>query len=64
MQEPFQIGKLFGLKTYQHVPVGVKSARISQHFKSSLGGIFTLFPDADKAIILEEDLDVSPDFFR
>lgn len=62
-EEPYQIGKLFGLKTYQHVPVGVRNARISQHYKSSLGGIFTFFPDADKAIVLEEDLDVSPDFF-
>lgn len=46
----------------QHTPIGVKNARISQHYKASLTATFNLFPDAEYAIVLEEDLDVSPDF--
>ena len=39
------------------------SGRISQHYKISLSAIFSMFPLATHAIVLEEDLDVSPDFF-
>lgn len=42
----------------------VKNARIAQHYKASLTATFNIFPAARYAIILEEDLDVSPDFFR
>lgn len=62
-EEPYEVARLFGLRAYHHVPVGVKNTRISQHYKSSLGAIFTIFMNADKVIVLEEDLDVSPDFF-
>ncbi|XP_013781473.2 protein O-linked-mannose beta-1,2-N-acetylglucosaminyltransferase 1-like [Limulus polyphemus] len=48
---------------FQHTPIGLKNARISQHYKASLTASFNLFPDAKYAIIIEEDLDVSPDFF-
>lgn len=62
--EPLQVTKLFGLRGIQHTPIGVKNARISQHYKASLTATFSLFPKAKYAIVLEEDLDVSPDFFR
>lgn len=62
-EEPLEVAKLFGLRGIQHTPIGVKNARISQHYKASLTATFNLFPDAQYAIILEEDLDVSPDFF-
>ncbi|XP_039261813.2 protein O-linked-mannose beta-1,2-N-acetylglucosaminyltransferase 1-like [Styela clava] len=62
-EEPYEIARLFNIRVIQHVPVGVKNARISQHYKSSLSAMFTLFPQAEEIIILEEDLDVSPDFF-
>ena len=61
--EPLAVAKLFGLRGVQHAPVGQRNARISQHYKASLGATFQLFPRAQYAIVLEEDLDVSPDFF-
>jgi len=60
---PLEVTKLFGLRGIQHTPIGVKNARISQHYKASLTATFNIFPDAKYAIIIEEDLDVSPDFF-
>ncbi|KAB7507424.1 Protein O-linked-mannose beta-1,2-N-acetylglucosaminyltransferase 1 [Armadillidium nasatum] len=62
-EEPLAVTKLFGLRGIQHTPLGVKNARISQHYKASLTATFNIFPSAKYAIILEEDLDVSPDFF-
>lgn len=62
-EEPLEISKLFGLRGIQHTPIGNKNGRISQHYKSSLTATFNLYPDSKYAIILEEDLDVSPDFF-
>ena len=35
--------KLFGLHGVQHTPLGVKNARISQHYKSSLTATFNRF---------------------
>jgi beta-1,2-N-acetylglucosaminyltransferase len=63
-EEPLEVTKLFGLRGIQHTPIGVANARISQHYKASLTATFNLFPDAKYAIVLEEDLDVSPDFFQ
>ncbi|XP_063220373.1 protein O-linked-mannose beta-1,2-N-acetylglucosaminyltransferase 1-like isoform X2 [Bacillus rossius redtenbacheri] len=61
--EPLEVTKLFGLRGIQHAPIGVKNARISQHYKASLTATFNIYPLAKYAIIIEEDLDVSPDFF-
>lgn len=63
-EEPLEVTKLFGLRGIQHTPIGVKNARISQHYKASLTATFNIFPTAQYAIVLEEDLDVSQDFFR
>ncbi|CAH1773117.1 unnamed protein product [Owenia fusiformis] len=60
---PLEVAKLFGIRGIQHTPIGIKNARISQHYKASLTATFNLYPDAKYAIILEEDLDVSPDIF-
>ena len=62
-EEPLAVAKLFGLRGIQHTPIGVKNARISQHYKASLKATFNIYPKAQFAIILEEDLEVSPDFF-
>ncbi|ODM98945.1 Protein O-linked-mannose beta-1,2-N-acetylglucosaminyltransferase 1, partial [Orchesella cincta] len=62
-QEPMAVSKLFGLRGIQHTPLGQRNARISQHYKASLTATFNIFPNAKYAIIVEEDLDVSPDFF-
>ncbi|KAK7101018.1 protein O-linked-mannose beta-1,2-N-acetylglucosaminyltransferase 1-like [Littorina saxatilis] len=63
-EEPLAVTKLFGLRGIQHTPLGVKNARISQHYKASLTATFNLYPEAQFAIVIEEDLDVSPDFFN
>ncbi|XP_056115136.1 protein O-linked-mannose beta-1,2-N-acetylglucosaminyltransferase 1 [Rhinichthys klamathensis goyatoka] len=62
-EEPMDVVDLFGLKGVQHTPISIKNARVSQHYKASLTATFNLHPDADFAIVLEEDLDISIDFF-
>jgi len=62
-EEPLAVSRLFNLRGIHHTPLGSKNARISQHYKAALTATFNLYPNADYAIILEEDLDVSPDFF-
>ncbi|XP_051568692.1 protein O-linked-mannose beta-1,2-N-acetylglucosaminyltransferase 1-like [Myxocyprinus asiaticus] len=62
-EEPMDVVELFGLKGVQHTPISIKNARVSQHYKASLTATFSLHPDADFAIVLEEDLDISIDFF-
>lgn len=63
-EEPLYITKLFGIRGVQHMPIGKKNARVSQHYKASIRSTFKHFPNAKYVIMLEEDLDVSPDFFR
>ncbi|MBN3302274.1 PMGT1 acetylglucosaminyltransferase, partial [Amia calva] len=62
-EEPMDVVELFGLKGVQHTPISIKNARVSQHYKASLTASFNLHPDAKFAIVLEEDLDISIDFF-
>nr|XP_002128274.1 protein O-linked-mannose beta-1,2-N-acetylglucosaminyltransferase 1 [Ciona intestinalis] len=62
-EETMEVSRLFGVKGIYHTPSGVKSSRISQHYRSSLSATFDLNPDAEFMIIIEEDLDVAPDFF-
>ncbi|XP_029939770.1 protein O-linked-mannose beta-1,2-N-acetylglucosaminyltransferase 1 isoform X1 [Salarias fasciatus] len=62
-EEPMDVVELFGLRGVQHTPISIKNARVSQHYKASLTATFNLHPDANYAIVLEEDLDVSVDFF-
>lgn len=61
--EPKAVAELFDVKAVQQQPKSSRNGRISQHYKASLTAIFDLYPDAEYAIIVEEDLDVSPDFF-
>lgn len=62
-EEPLAVAKLFGLRGIQHTPLGTRNSRISQHYRASLTATFNIYPNAKYAIVLEEDLDVSPDFF-
>ncbi|XP_020385883.2 protein O-linked-mannose beta-1,2-N-acetylglucosaminyltransferase 1 [Rhincodon typus] len=62
-EEPMDVVELFGLKGIQHTPISIKNARVSQHYKASLTATFNLHPDAKFAVVLEEDLDISVDFF-
>lgn len=60
-EEPLMVSKLFDLRVIQHTPYAHRGARISHHYKTSLTKTFQLFPDAQFAIIFEEDLDVARD---
>lgn len=44
LQEPLEVTRLFDLRGVHHTPVGVKNARISQHYKASLTAAFNFFP--------------------
>lgn len=59
--EPLMVCQLFNLRAVQQKPLARRSARISHHYKSSLTATFELFPDAQLAIIFEEDLDIARD---
>lgn len=63
-EEPLYVTKLFGIQGIQHMPIGKKNARVSQHYKATITSTFKKFENAKYIIILEEDLDVSIDFFR
>ncbi|XP_062594175.1 protein O-linked-mannose beta-1,2-N-acetylglucosaminyltransferase 1-like [Saccostrea cucullata] len=63
-EEPLEVTRLLGLRGIQHTPLGKKNARVSQHYKASLTATFDLHPSALYTIVIEEDLDVSPDFFN
>lgn len=43
-EEPLSVAKLFGLRGVQHTPIGIKNARISQHYKASLTATFNIYP--------------------
>nr|DBA17711.1 TPA: hypothetical protein GDO54_016041 [Pyxicephalus adspersus] len=62
-EEPMDVVELYGLKGIQHTPISIKNARVAQHYKASLTATFNLNPDAKFVIVLEEDLDISVDFF-
>ena len=47
----------------QNLPISSKNARITQHYKASLVHLFETNPKADYGIVIEEDLDIAPDFF-
>ncbi|XP_019858766.1 PREDICTED: protein O-linked-mannose beta-1,2-N-acetylglucosaminyltransferase 1-like [Amphimedon queenslandica] len=62
-QEPADVAILFGVRYFHHEPISQKNGRIAQHYKASLMKTFETHPEAKFTIILEEDLDVAPDFF-
>ena len=59
------LASLFGVNCKGFSPRGVKKSRITQHYGSVLRWIFDDDRDLDfeEVIILEDDLEVSPDFF-
>ncbi|XP_064386754.1 protein O-linked-mannose beta-1,2-N-acetylglucosaminyltransferase 1-like [Halichondria panicea] len=62
-QEPAEVASLFGIRAIHHEPKSQKNGRISQHYKASLSQTFDLYPTAEYTVVLEEDLEVSPDLF-
>jgi len=63
-EETMQVAKLYGVRGMYHTPVGVTNARVSQNYRSSLAAVFNFNPHADYVIVIEDDLEVSPDFFQ
>ena len=47
-EEPLAVAKLFGLRGIQHTPIGLKNARISQHYKASLTATFNIYPEVSR----------------
>ncbi|KAM4611205.1 protein O-linked-mannose beta-1,2-N-acetylglucosaminyltransferase 1-like, partial [Discoglossus pictus] len=73
-EEPMDVVELYGLKGIQHTPISIKNARVSQvrknmknkislYSRAALLILFLIFKDAKFVIVLEEDLDISIDFF-
>ena len=47
----------------QNLPISSKNARITQHYKATLVHLFDTNPKAGYGILIEDDLDIAPDFF-
>lgn len=70
---PAAVAKLYGVRAVSRSPPkGTvardgsirRTARVTQHYKHSLAHAFDTNPRAEYLIVLEDDLQVSPDFFR
>nr|XP_053633050.1 protein O-linked-mannose beta-1,2-N-acetylglucosaminyltransferase 1-like [Cherax quadricarinatus] len=63
-EEVIQLARLFRLDVLVHRPQGEagSSTLLNMHFRFSVHNVFNFFPEVDKAIILEDDLLLSPDF--
>ncbi|XP_065890995.1 protein O-linked-mannose beta-1,2-N-acetylglucosaminyltransferase 1-like [Dysidea avara] len=57
------VAKLFGVNAVCNPVKSTGMYRITEHYKYTLSTMFNLYPDAPYIIILEDDLEVSPDFF-
>ncbi|KAK2723356.1 hypothetical protein QYM36_001876 [Artemia franciscana] len=60
--EPAAVADLFGLNVHQHAPSSVGKGRVSQHLKTSLTSTLNMYPESKYLVVLEDDVDVSPDF--
>ncbi|CAL4196590.1 unnamed protein product, partial [Meganyctiphanes norvegica] len=64
-QELRDLVALFKLKFSGHDSGAANvTLRITRHYKFVFDSAFTFFPETDMVIILEEDLEVAPDFYR
>ena len=62
-EEVKDVAELLGVQFFFHDSKGEKNGRICYHYEKSLGALFDkLYPKAPHAIIMEEDLQVAPDF--
>ncbi|XP_037081719.1 protein O-linked-mannose beta-1,2-N-acetylglucosaminyltransferase 1-like [Pollicipes pollicipes] len=63
-----QLLMLLGIRLHRHVvePIGLASravgTRIGFNYRYTIEQAFNMFPDAEKLVLLEEDLEVAPDF--
>lgn len=63
-QETLALASVMGVAALIHRPEGVLSNRTNANIRFALYSVFRHFPRADKAILLEDDLLLSPDFLR
>ncbi|XP_050738807.1 protein O-linked-mannose beta-1,2-N-acetylglucosaminyltransferase 1-like [Eriocheir sinensis] len=61
-QETLALAGVMGVETLVHRPEGVHSNRTNANVRFALYSVFRQYPRADKAIVLEDDLLLSPDF--
>eukprot|EP00055_Hartaetosiga_balthica_P010437 m.44457 g.44457 ORF g.44457 m.44457 type:complete len:716 (+) comp7171_c0_seq2:129-2276(+) len=62
--EAVDVCRLLDLQVIVHNPQSSKAGKISQHYKFALSKSFSLFPNAEYLIVMEEDLDASVDFYK
>ncbi|XP_071515435.1 protein O-linked-mannose beta-1,2-N-acetylglucosaminyltransferase 1-like [Panulirus ornatus] len=63
-QETLALAKVMGVDVVVHRPEGNHNTRTNANIRFALYSVFRRFPRADKAIVLEDDLLLSPDFLR
>ena len=63
-QETLSLAGVMGVASLVHRPESVKRGRTNANIRFALLSVFQYFPTADKAIVLEDDLLLSPDFLR
>ncbi|XP_069960800.1 protein O-linked-mannose beta-1,2-N-acetylglucosaminyltransferase 1-like [Cherax quadricarinatus] len=61
-QETLDLTELLNVTVTVHRPEGIHSNRTNANVRFALYSVFREFPRADKAIVLEDDLLLSPDF--
>ncbi|KAK3868636.1 hypothetical protein Pcinc_025989 [Petrolisthes cinctipes] len=61
--ETLALAQVLGVAAVAHRPQGLDSNRTNTNVRFALYTVFSHFPQADKAIVLEDDLILSPDFF-
>ncbi|XP_069195641.1 protein O-linked-mannose beta-1,2-N-acetylglucosaminyltransferase 1-like [Procambarus clarkii] len=63
-QEALALTEVLGVGVVVHRPEGVGNIRTNANVRFALYSVFRSFPQADKAIVVEDDLLLSPDFLR
>ncbi|XP_042885982.1 protein O-linked-mannose beta-1,2-N-acetylglucosaminyltransferase 1-like isoform X2 [Penaeus japonicus] len=61
LAEPLALGAVLGVDVVVHTPTGTRNERTNANIRFALYTVFKQFPDADKAIVLEDDLLLAPD---
>ncbi|XP_045618222.1 protein O-linked-mannose beta-1,2-N-acetylglucosaminyltransferase 1-like [Procambarus clarkii] len=61
-QEALALTEVLGVGVVVHRPEGVGNNRTNANVRFALYSVFRSFPQADKAIVVEDDLLLSPDF--
>lgn len=63
-QETLALTDVMGVDILVHRPEGILGNRTNANVRFALESVFRHFPRAEKAIMLEDDLLLSPDFLR